>query len=276
MPRDPLTPLTTQDATPDIHPTAIVEDGATLSPGVRIGPYCIVGAGVVLGEDVELKSHVVIEGSTSIGAGSIVYPFTTLGMPPQHLRYAGEDTRLVIGRNCLIREQVSIHKGTEIGGGETVIGDNCMVMAASHVAHDCRLGEHVVVASNCTLGGHVVVGDHVFLGGLAGVHQFVRIGSYAFVGGAAAVNIDVIPFGSALGNRAKLGGLNLVGLKRSGFSRSTINDIRSAYRELFTDEIDSFKERVAQVAERYPHSPEVMMIVDFIRADASRPILGAR
>jgi UDP-N-acetylglucosamine acyltransferase len=269
-------PLTDPPATPDIHPTAIIEDGARVGEGVRIGPYSIVGAGVTLHDGVELKSHVVVEGATSIGSGTVVYPFTTLGGPPQHLRYSGEDTRLLIGENCVIREQVSIHKGTEIGGGETVLGNGCLVMAASHIAHDCRLGEQVVVASNCTLGGHVVVGDHVFLGGLAGVHQFVRIGSYAFVGGAAAVNIDVIPFGSALGNRAKLGGLNLVGLKRSGFSRSTINDIRSAYRELFTDEVDSFKERVAQVAERYAHCPEVMMIVDFIRADASRPILGAR
>lgn len=269
-------PLTDPTAEPEIHPTAIVADGADLAPGVRIGPYCVVGERAVLGDGVELKSHVVIEGSTTLGPGTVVYPFTTLGGPPQHLRYEGEDTQLIVGENCVIREQVSIHKGTELGGGKTVIGANSFVMAASHVAHDCIIGEHVIVASNCTLGGHVVVGDHVFLGGLAGVHQFCRVGSYAFVGGAAAVNVDVIPFGSAVGNRAKLGGLNLVGLKRSGFTRSTINDIRSAYRELFTDDVDSFKERVAQVAERYGHSPEVMLIVDFIRADASRPILGAR
>lgn len=269
-------PLTRNDADPVIHPSAIVDPAARLAPGVSVGPYSIVGPGVELEEGVTLRSHVVIEGRTRVGAGTVVYPFTTLGGEPQHLRYQGEDTRLTIGPGCVIREQVSIHKGTELGGGETVIGAHSMVMAASHVAHDCRLGEHVVVASNCTLGGHVVVGDHVFLGGLAGVHQFCRVGSYAFVGGAAAVNIDVIPFGSAVGNRAKLGGLNLVGLKRAGFSRSVINDVRSAYRDLFNDDVLSFKDRVEKVAECYGHSPEVMMIVDFIRADANRPVLGAR
>ncbi|WP_092499276.1 acyl-ACP--UDP-N-acetylglucosamine O-acyltransferase [Meinhardsimonia xiamenensis] len=263
-------------ADPVIHPTAIVEPGARLGRAVTVGPYCIVGSGAELEDGVTLRSHVVVEGRTRIGAGTEVWPFTTLGTAPQHLRYEGEDTRLIIGPNCVIREQVSIHKGTEIGGGETVIGAHTMVMAASHIAHDCKIGEHVIVASNCTLGGHVTVGDHVFLGGLAGVHQFCRIGAYAFVGGAAAVNIDVIPFGSAVGNRAKLGGLNLVGMKRAGFSRATINEIRSAYRDLFNDDALSFKDRVAKVAECYGHCPEVMMIVDFIRADADRPVLGAR
>ncbi len=269
-------PLTDPAQTPAVHPTAIVEDGVQLGEGVRIGPYCVVGAGSVLKDGVELRSHVVVEGRTTLGEGTVVHPFTTLGSAPQHLRYEGEDTALVVGANCVIREQVSIHRGTALGGGETVIGANALVMAASHIAHDCHIGENVIVASNCTLGGHVVVGDNVFLGGLAGVHQFCRIGAHAFVGGLAAVHSDVIPFGSAIGNRAKLGGLNLVGLKRAGFSRSTINDIRSGYRDLFNDDVDSFKERVAQVAQRYAHSPEVMMIVEFIGADTSRPILGAR
>ncbi|MBV0912360.1 acyl-ACP--UDP-N-acetylglucosamine O-acyltransferase [Rhodobacteraceae bacterium ASV31] len=259
-----------------IHPTAIVEDGAEIGAGVFVGPFCVVGANVKLADRVELKSHVVLDGHTTIGKDSVVFPFTMLGAAPQHLRYQGEPTELIIGENVIVREQASIHRGTPLGGGKTVIGNHSYVMAASHVAHDCILGEHVIVASNATLGGHVVVGDHVFIGGLAGIHQFCRIGSHAFVGGAAAVNIDVIPFGSALGNRAKLGGLNLVGLKRSGFNRQTINDIRSAYRDLFTDEDDSFKARVERVAERYAHSPQVMMIVDFIRADANRAVLGAR
>ncbi len=268
--------LTETAATAVIHPTAIVEDGAKIGNDVTVGPYSLIGKDVTLADGVELKSHVVLDGHTTIGKNSVIFPFTMLGAAPQHLRYDGEPTELIIGENVIVREQASIHRGTPMGGGKTVIGNHSYVMAASHVAHDCRLGEHVIVASNATLGGHVTVGDHVFIGGLAGVHQFCRIGSFAFVGGAAAVNIDVIPFGSALGNRAKLGGLNLIGLKRSGFDRQTINDIRSAYRDLFTEEEDSFKERVERVADQYGHSPQVMMIVDFIRADASRAVLGAR
>jgi UDP-N-acetylglucosamine acyltransferase len=259
-----------------VDPLSLVDPSAELGPGVRIGPFCRVGPGAVLEEDVQLLSHVVVEGRTRIGPRTVVRPFTVLGGPPQHLRYMGEDTSVRIGADCDIREQVSIHRGTAFGGGETVVGDGAMIMACCHVAHDCRLGDGVIMASNATLGGHVEVGDGAFVGGLVGVHQFCRIGPRAFVGGGSAVNSDVIPYGSAKGNRAKLGGLNLVGLKRAGTSRQTINALRAAFNALFLDETGTFSDRVDRVADHFADIAEVMQIVDFIREDGRRPILGAR
>jgi UDP-N-acetylglucosamine acyltransferase len=254
-----------------IHPTAIVHDGARLGADVEIGPYSIVDEKVTLGDGVRLLSHAVISGVTEIGEGTEVYPFAQLGAPPQHLGHKGEDTRLVIGKRNIIREQVTMHTGTVAGGGVTTIGDDGLYMVGSHVAHDCVVGDKVVFAKDATLGGHVKVGDFVFLGGLAAVHQHSRVGRYSFIGGLAAVTKDVIPFGSVWGNHAHLEGLNLVGLKRRGFSRETINDLRAAYRLLFADE-GTFQERLDDVAETYAKSPEVMEIVDFIRSDAARPL----
>ena len=254
-----------------VHPTAIVHDGAVLGPGVEVGPYCIVGPQVVLGEGVRLISHVVVEGVTEIGDGCTLHAFSRLGGAPQHLGHKGEDTRLVVGANNIIREGVTFNTGTVAGGGMTRVGDNGLFMAGSHVAHDCVVGNNVVFANNATIGGHVTVGDFVFMGGLAAAHQFSRIGRYAFIGGVSAVTKDVIPFGSVWGVHAHLEGLNLVGLKRRGFSRETINDLRSAYRLLFAEE-GTFQERIDDTAAAFGHSAPVMEIIDFIRADASRPL----
>ena len=256
-----------------IHPTAIIEEGAAIADGVSVGPWCRVSAGAELAEGVDLKSHVVIDGKTSIGAGTVVYPFAVLGGPPQHLGYRGEDTSVRIGAGCIIREHATINAGTAAGRGETVVGDKCFLMTGAHVAHDCVVGSNVIFANNATLGGHVRVEDFVFLGGLCAVHQFCRIGAFAFIGGCAAVPTDVIPYGSANGNHATLAGLNLVGMKRRGMPRSAIHDIRAAFRMLFADE-DSFQERVDRVAEIFAPSDEVMRIINFIREDTRRPLMA--
>jgi UDP-N-acetylglucosamine acyltransferase len=256
---------------PKIHSTAIVHDGAQLADSVEIGAYSIVGPGVVLAEDVRLLSHVNVEGLTEIGEGCVVYPFASLGSPPQHLGHKGEATRLIIGARNVIREHVTMNTGTVAGGGVTRVGSDSLFMTASHVAHDCVVGDKVTFANNATLGGHVQVGDFVFMGGLAAAHQFSRIGRYAFIGGVSAVTKDVIPFGSVWGVHAHLEGLNLVGLKRRGFTRESINDLRAAYRMLFADE-GTFQERLDDVARVFAHVEQVMEIVDFIRADANRPL----
>jgi UDP-N-acetylglucosamine acyltransferase len=254
-----------------LHPTAIVHDGAKLGADVEIGPYSIVGGHVTLGDGVRLQSHVIIEGETEIGEGCVVHPFANLGGPPQHSAHKGELTRLVIGARNMIREHVTMHTGTVSGRGVTMVGSDGLFMAGSHVAHDCIVGNNVVLANCATLGGHVDMADFVFMGGLSAAHHFSRIGRYSFIGGLAAVTKDVIPFGSVWGNHAHLEGLNLVGLRRRGFSREQINQLRAAYRLLFADE-GTFQERLADVAETYASSPEVMEIVSFIQADANRPL----
>ena len=254
-----------------IHPTALIAPGAELGAGVEIGPFCTVGPKVRLGDGVRLISHVVLDGATSIGAGCTIYPFAVLGAPPQHLAHKGEDTRLEIGERNLIREHVTMQTGTVGGGGVTKVGSDSLYMVGAHVAHDCIVGNNVTFANNATLGGHVTVGDFVFMGGLCAVHQFSRIGRYAFVGGGGIVTKDIIPYGSVWGNHAHLEGLNLVGLKRRGFSREAINALRAAYRLLFADE-GTFQERLEDVAEIHSGNVEVMEIVDFIRSENNRPL----
>jgi UDP-N-acetylglucosamine acyltransferase len=254
-----------------IHPTALIHEGAVLGVDVEIGPYCVVGPQARIGDRVRLLSHVVIEGHTEVGEACIVHPFACLGSPPQHQGHKGEDTRLVIGPRNDIREHVTMHTGTVFDRGVTEVGSDGLFMAGSHVAHDCIVGNRVVMANSAALGGHVKVGDWVFVGGLVAVHQHTRIGPYAFVGASAMVNKDVIPFGSVWGNHAHLEGLNLVGLRRRGFSREVVNQLRAAYRLLFADE-GTFQERLEDTAETHASSPEVMEIVAFIRADADRPL----
>jgi UDP-N-acetylglucosamine acyltransferase len=254
-----------------IHPSAIVSPEAKLGQDVEIGPFCTVGPKVRLGDGVRLVSHVVVDGATAIGAGTQVYPFAFLGGAPQHLAHKGEDTRLVIGERNTIREHVTMHTGTVGGGGVTTVGSDSLYMVGAHVAHDCVIGDRVTFANNATLGGHVVIGDFVFMGGLSAVHQFTRIGRYSFVGGGGVVTKDIIPYGSVWGNHAHLEGLNLVGLKRRGFTREAINALRAAYRLLFADE-GTFQERLDDVVEAHAGTPEVMEIVDFIRAEANRPL----
>lgn len=257
--------------TTEIHPTAIVENGAKLGEGVKVGPYCIVSAEVSLDDGVELVSHAVVAGATSIGANSRIFPFASVGHPPQDLKYHGEKSRLEIGANTVIREHVTINPGTEGGGLLTRIGNNCLFMVGSHVAHDCKLGDHVILVNNATLAGHVVVEDWAILGGLSAVHQFCRIGKHAMVGGKTGVAQDVIPYGSVIGNRAKLQGLNIVGLKRRNFSREMIHELRKAYRLIFAEE-GTMAERLKDVEEDFRDNEAVMDIVRFIREDSSRAI----
>ncbi len=252
-----------------IHSTALVSDGAQLGKDVEIGPFCVVGENVVLGDGVQLENHVVITGHTKIGKGCKISSFAALGGPPQHLGYRGEDTRLIIGDNNVIREHVTMNPGTVTGRGETVIGSNCLFMVATHIAHDCVVGNDIVMANNATLGGHVTVDDFVFFGGLSAVHQFCRIGRYSFIGAAALVTTDVIPFGSVVGNHATLEGLNIVGMKRRGLPRPVIHDLRAAYRLLFAEE-GTLQERIEDVANLFTHRAEVMQVIDFIRTKSSR------
>ncbi len=254
-----------------IHPTAIVHEGARLGDGVSVGPYCIVGPQVVLKERVELKSHVVIDGITEIGADTVIHPFACLGGPPQHLAHKGEPTRLVVGDRNLVREHVIMHAGTTQGGGVTTVGNDCMFMAHSGIAHDCHVGNNVILANVASVGGHVHIGDYVFLGGSCAVHQFARLGRYCFVGGGAVVTKDVIPYGSVWGNHARLEGLNLVGLKRRGFTREQILSLRTAYRMMFAEE-GTFQERLDDVLENFAEVSQVVEIVKFIREDSTRPI----
>jgi UDP-N-acetylglucosamine acyltransferase len=254
-----------------IHPTAIVEKGARLGQRVRIGAYCVVGANVTLADDVELLSHVVIAGHTTIGEKTRVFPFASLGHPPQDLKYKGEPTRLVIGKNNVIREHVTMNPGTAGGGALTEVGSHGLFMVAIHVAHDCHVGDHVIMANNATLGGHVHVGDSAVLGGLCAVHQYVRIGHHAMIGGMSGVENDVIPFGSVMGDRARLSGLNIVGLKRNGFSREDIHNLRTAYRLLFAQE-GTMAERLEDVAGLSSKSQAVMDLVGFIREGSTRGI----
>lgn len=258
-----------------IHPTAIISDGARIGEGVRIGPFCTVGSDVEIGDGCELISHVAMAGHTRLGAGSRVYPFSSIGHAPQDLRYAGEPTTLTIGERCIIREGVTINPGTPHGTGETIVGDRCFLLAHSHVAHDCRVGHNVILTNNVMLAGHCKVGDFAIIGGGAGIHQFVRIGPHAFVGAVSGVENDVIPYGMVLGNRAYLAGLNIVGLKRRGFSREQIHDLRRAYRLLFADE-GSLSERVEDVAEEFSKHPTVHEILDFIRGGGDRALCTPR
>ncbi len=255
----------------EIHSNSIVDPKAELADGVTVGPFCTVGPNVRLGANTKLVSHVVIDGHTELGADNTVYPFAMLGGPPQHTAYKGEPTRLVIGDRNLIREHATMNIGTVGGGGLTKVGSDGLYMIESHVGHDCIVGDQVILTKQATLGGHCEVGDFVIVGGLAAVHQRTRVGRHAMIGGLAAVVKDVIPYGSVWGNHAHLEGLNLLGLKRRGFSRETINTMRAAYRLLFADE-GTFQERLDDTVETYSDCPEVMEIIDFIRADNSRPL----
>lgn len=255
-----------------VHPTAIIEEGAEFGRNVAIGPYCHVGAGVRLGDDCVLHSHVVLSGDTEIGDGAVIYPFAALGGPPQHIAYRGEETKLVVGAGNVIREHVTMNCGTVEGGGITRVGANGLFMTGSHVAHDCQVGDGAIFANGACIGGHVVLGDHVFMGGLSAVHQRSRIGSFAFVGGCAAVTSDIIPYASVMGNHAYLNGLNVIGMKRRGMSRETIHLLRNAYKALFLGE-GSFKERVARAREAYGHCEEVMRIIAFIEEGSPRALM---
>jgi len=256
--------------TAQIHPSAIIEDGAEISDKVQIGPYSTIGAEVRLGAGVRIESHVVVAGRTTIGRGTQIYPFASIGTAPQDLKFKGELTTLEIGENVRIREHVTMNPGTEGGGGVTRVGNDCLFMVGTHVAHDCLVGSHVIAANNATLAGHVEVGDFAVLGGFCGVHQFARIGAHAMVGGMTGVERDVIPYGSVIGNRAHLAGLNMVGMKRRGFDRPQIHALRSAYKAVFLSEEGSLHERASATAATLEEGSAAREMVDFILAGGSR------
>jgi len=255
-----------------IDPSARIEAGAVIERDVSIGPFCVVGRHVVLGEGCRLLAHVHLTGRTAIGARTVIHPFASLGTPPQSVKYRGGETRLVVGADCDIREGVTLNTGTEDGGGVTVIGDRCFLMAGSHVGHDCQVGSDVTFANNAVLGGHVTIGDRTVLGGQAAVHQFVRVGEGAMLGGLSGVAADVIPFGFALGQRAELVGLNMVGLKRSGLGRAELHQLRQGFQALFLGS-GAFRDRLEAVAAKYAAVPLIGKILDFVRASGSRPIM---
>lgn len=255
----------------NIHSTAIIEDGAQIGNNVSIGPYCVIGPKVVLGDNVVLKSHVCIEGKTTIGEGTQVFPFASLGSQPQDLKFGGEESELIIGKNNTIREHATMNPGTEGGGMKTIVGDNGLFMMATHVAHDCVVGNNVIMANNATLGGHVHVGDYAVLGGLSAVHQFVRIGSHAVIGGMSGVENDVIPYGRVKGERAHLAGLNLVGLERRGLDKDQVKTLQKAYKQLFADE-GTMDQRIEDVSKDYEGDEFVMSMIEFARAKTRFPL----
>jgi UDP-N-acetylglucosamine acyltransferase len=259
-----------------IHPTALVEDGATVGAGVEIGPFCHVGARVTLADGVRLLSHVTLTGITSIGARTVVHPHAALGGEGQIRGNDFTEGRLEIGADCVLREMVSMNVGSRKGGGLTQIGSRGYFMANSHVGHDCHVGDDVTFANSVALGGHSHIGDRVIFGGLAAVQQFCRVGAGAMVGGLTGVNRDVIPYAMAFGDHVELAGLNLIGLKRRGLSRDAINAMRGAFRSIFHGKGGSIESRAGEAKTRWPDIKEVGEIVDFILADAKQPLCLAR
>lgn len=258
-----------------IHPTAIIGQNASIGKNVKIGAYCIVGDSVVLHDDVELVSHVCISGITEVGCGTIFYPFSSVGFPPQDLKFHGEESKVIIGRNNTIREYVTIQPGTEGGIMKTVVGDNCLLMANTHVAHDCILGNNVIMANCATLAGHVTVGDHAVFGGLSATHQWVRIGEYAMVGGMCGVERDVIPFGSVQGNRAELHGLNILGLKRKGATLDEISYLKRLYSSIFESD-GILSERIKEIENTEIEYQSAKSVIAFLKENSRRSFCSAR
>lgn len=249
----------------EIHPTAIVHPKASIADGVKVGAYSLIGENVRIGNDTVIESHVVVEGWSEIGQRCHLFPFVSIGAPPQHLRYRGEPTRVIIGADNVIREFVTINRATAGGGGETVLGQGNFIMAYSHIAHDCRVGNQVIMANASTLAGHIEVEDFAIVGGLVAIHQFVRVGCYAIIGGASAVPKDVPPYMCAAGNRAQLFGLNSVGLKRHRFPEATMSALKQAYRILFRSHLTLAK-AIDRVQAEIPSFPEIRHLLDFLKS----------
>ena len=255
----------------EIHPSAVVSPHAKLATGIRIGPYCTIGDHVSIDRDTVLVSHVTIEGHTRIGARNKIYPFASIGSPPQDVGYKGEDTRVTIGDDNIIREYVTINRATTKQDWETVIGSENFIMAYAHIAHDCFLGNNIIMSNVATLGGHTTIGDNAFLGGLVAVHQFVRIGAYAFLGGKSGIDRDVPPFMITAGERARLYGINRTGLQRLGFSKEAIDGLKRAYKIIWRDN-KRLSEGIGQVRKEMKSFPELEMLLDFLH-DSKRGVL---
>lgn len=259
------------DASAQVHPSSVIEEGATIGADCRIGPFCVVGPEVTLGDGVVLKSHVVITGWTEMGDGCEVYSFACVGDVPQDLKFKGERTRLVVGKRCRIREGATLNTGTEGGGGVTRVGDDCLFMTGAHVGHDAQVGSRVILANQAAVAGHCVIGDDVIIGGLSGIHQWVRVGHGAIIGAVTMVTNDVMPHGLVQAPRGDLEGLNLIGLKRRGVERSEITALRAAYQMLAQGD-GTFLDRTRRLAEE-TDSSHVREITDFILADSGRSFL---
>ena len=253
-----------------IHKTAIIDSKAIVAKSADVGPYCVIGPNVIIGENVKIHSHVNISGNTQIGKGNKIYPFASIGNDPQDLKYNGEDTKLIIGDNNKIREYVTINPGTEGGGGLTKIGNNCLFMISSHIAHDCYVGNNVIIANNVPLGGHAVIEDNVVIGGNSAVQQFTRIGKMAMIGGMTGVLHDVIPYGLSTGNRNSLQGLNLIGLRRAKFENKDILGLSEAYKEIFATK--NINENISKLNGSFQENPLVKNVIDFITKDKKRSI----
>jgi len=252
-----------------IHSTAIIQDGATVGANVHIGPYCIVGPKVILGDNAVLKSHVVIDGRTTVGSNTTIHSFASIGNVPQDLKYNNEDTELIIGKNNVIREYANINIGTVGGGGKTIVGDNCLIMVGVHIAHDCIVGNNVILANHVTFGGHVIAQDYAVVGGLTAVHQFVRIGMHSMVGGASGVRQDVLPYSTVVGNPAKIEGINILGLRRRGFSKEEIANISSAMQVLFMQN-HNIDAAIEEIKNTYNASQGAQKIIEFASFKSSR------
>ena len=249
--------------TTSIDPTALISSSAKLGNDVTVGPYCIIGDNVAIDDNVRLHSHVVIDGHTTIGEGCEIFPFAVLGARPQHTRYVNEPSRLIIGKRCVIREHVTMHPGTAIDAMETIVGNHGLFFAGAHVAHDCVVGDHVIFANNAALGGHVKIGDHAMLGGFAAVQQWCRVGAHSMVGAQSLVDADIIPFCVAAGNRARLSGINVIGLERRGFSPKTVIALRDFFK-IFVRGNGLFASRLDEVREKFTGKAEFDMLFDFI------------
>ena len=254
------------------HHTSIISEKAVLGSNVTIGPYCIINENVKIGNNVNLKAHVYIDGNTTIGDNCTFFPYCSIGTSPQDLKYKGEESILKIGNNNIFREYVTINPGTEGGGLKTVIKDNCLFMINAHVAHDCKIGNNVIMVNNASLAGHVILEDYAIMGALSGAHQFCRIGKHSMIGGLSGVDSDVIPYGTVIGNRAYLSGLNIIGLKRRGFSKDIIQDLRKAYGLLFSSQEGIFSDRVKEVSEEFLDNEPIQEIVQFLKSEKSRSI----
>ncbi|WP_283194670.1 acyl-ACP--UDP-N-acetylglucosamine O-acyltransferase [Rhizobium sp. AN80A] len=258
-------------ASATIHPMAVVEDGAVIGENVKIGPFCHVGPRVVLGDNTEMLPHSIVTGITTLGKGCRIFPMAVIGGDPQSVHHGGEDTTLTVGDNCTMREGVTINTGTADFGGKTIVGSNNLFLANSHIAHDCRVGDHVIMSNNVMLAGHVTIEDRVILGGGSAVHQFTRVGRHAFVGGLSAVSYDVIPYGMLNGNPGLLGGLNVVGMTRAGVDRATIHIVRRAYKAIFETE-GNLRDNAAAIRAEFADCEQVVQILDFIAAESDRAL----
>lgn len=253
----------------NIHPTSIIAEGAKLGKNVKIGPYCIIGSEVILHDNVELKSHVVIEGITEIGENTVIYPFASIGQPPQILKYVNERSKTIIGSNNIIREYVTVQAGSQGGGMVTEVGNNNLFMVGVHIGHDCYIADNVVFANYVSLAGHIKVGNYAIIGGLSAIHQYARIGEHSMIGGLSPVGADVIPFGLVSGKRAVLEGLNLIGMNRRGFDKAESLNALKAVEEIFSGE-GNFADRIRHATEKYKNNSIIMQIIDFLNQDSNR------